>query len=148
MIRGGDGSHWDGCEGVHWDCKIERLETRIAELEQRLEGGKSAARQVGEYWVERLREEEARADLHAILNRKVADALGLSFGSDWAQLPKLVSALRAENERLRGFVAKLITKCEMPKNRDYHTMFQMCTMLDAIRIEALRVLHSEEDGNK
>ena len=19
---GGDGSHWDGCEDVHWDCKI------------------------------------------------------------------------------------------------------------------------------
>jgi len=68
-----------------------------------------SAREVGEYWVERLRQEEARADLHATLNRKVADALGLSFGSDWACLPKLVTSLRAENERLRGFVGHIMT---------------------------------------
>jgi hypothetical protein len=33
MTRGGDGSHWDGCESVHWDCKISKLEARVAELE-------------------------------------------------------------------------------------------------------------------
>jgi hypothetical protein len=32
MIRGGDGSHWPGCESVHWDCKIAMLEKRIADL--------------------------------------------------------------------------------------------------------------------
>jgi len=39
-IKGGDGSHWVGCEETHWDCKIARLEkentrlqARIAELE-------------------------------------------------------------------------------------------------------------------
>ena len=34
--KGGDGSHWDGCEEVHWDCRIAQLEAelaRIAELE-------------------------------------------------------------------------------------------------------------------
>jgi hypothetical protein len=24
--RGGDGSHWEGCEETHWDCKIVHLE--------------------------------------------------------------------------------------------------------------------------
>ena len=33
MIRGGNGAHWDGCENVHWDCKIAKLEARVAELE-------------------------------------------------------------------------------------------------------------------
>jgi len=31
--QGGNGSHWDGCEDVHWDCKIVALTARIAELE-------------------------------------------------------------------------------------------------------------------
>lgn len=30
---GGDGSHWDGCENVHWDCALVRLTARVAELE-------------------------------------------------------------------------------------------------------------------
>lgn len=30
--KGGDGSHWDGCEDVHWDCKIAQLEAEIARL--------------------------------------------------------------------------------------------------------------------
>ena len=33
MTRGGHGAHWDGCENVHWDCRIVRLERRITELE-------------------------------------------------------------------------------------------------------------------
>ena len=32
---GGDGSHWDGCENVHWDCALVHLTARIAELEKR-----------------------------------------------------------------------------------------------------------------
>ena len=28
--KGGDGSHWDGCEDVHWDCKIAQLEADLA----------------------------------------------------------------------------------------------------------------------
>jgi len=31
-IRGGDGSHWEGCEEVHWDCRIAQLETELARL--------------------------------------------------------------------------------------------------------------------
>jgi len=26
LIRGGDGSHWEGCEDAHWDCRIAKLE--------------------------------------------------------------------------------------------------------------------------
>ena len=31
-IRGGDGSHWEGCEEVHWDCRIAQLEKENARL--------------------------------------------------------------------------------------------------------------------
>jgi len=31
-IRGGDGSHWEGCEEVHLDCRIAQLEKEIARL--------------------------------------------------------------------------------------------------------------------
>ena len=31
-IRGGDGSHWEGCEEVHLDCRISQLEKEIARL--------------------------------------------------------------------------------------------------------------------
>ncbi len=30
--KGGDGSHWDGCEEVHLDCRIAQLEKEIARL--------------------------------------------------------------------------------------------------------------------
>lgn len=28
--KGGDGSHWEGCEDVHWDCRIAQLEAKLA----------------------------------------------------------------------------------------------------------------------
>lgn len=31
-IRGGNGSHWEGCEETHWDCRIARLEQENSEL--------------------------------------------------------------------------------------------------------------------
>ena len=34
--KGGDGSHWDGCEDVHWDCRIAQLETEIVRLQEKL----------------------------------------------------------------------------------------------------------------
>ena len=30
--KGGKGSHWEGCEDVHWDCKIAHLEKELARL--------------------------------------------------------------------------------------------------------------------
>lgn len=35
MARGGHGSHWDGCEEVHWDCRIKTLEEEVARLRER-----------------------------------------------------------------------------------------------------------------
>lgn len=32
--KGGDGSHWDGCDEVHWDCKIAKLESELARLRE------------------------------------------------------------------------------------------------------------------
>jgi len=36
-IKGGDGSHWVGCEETHWDCKIARLEKENARLQKEVE---------------------------------------------------------------------------------------------------------------
>ena len=36
-ILGGDGSHWEGCEETHWDCRIARLEQEISELRSEIE---------------------------------------------------------------------------------------------------------------
>jgi len=33
MERGGDGTHWNGCEEVHWDCKIVQLERKLLEAQ-------------------------------------------------------------------------------------------------------------------
>jgi hypothetical protein len=32
-IRGGDGSHWDGCHETHWDCRIRWLESQLVAAE-------------------------------------------------------------------------------------------------------------------
>jgi len=32
--KGGDGSHWEGCEDVHWDCRIAQLEKEIARRDE------------------------------------------------------------------------------------------------------------------
>lgn len=37
MIRGGDGAHWEGCEAMHWDCKIAKLEADNEMLRSRLD---------------------------------------------------------------------------------------------------------------
>ena len=34
MTYGGNGSHWDGCAEVHWDCKIAQLEAELAALRE------------------------------------------------------------------------------------------------------------------
>ena len=36
MTYGGNGSHWEGCAEVHWDCKIAQLEDELARLQERL----------------------------------------------------------------------------------------------------------------
>ena len=43
-IKGGDGSHWVGCEETHWDCKIARLEKENARLQKAVEEAESVIR--------------------------------------------------------------------------------------------------------
>ena len=35
-IRGGQGSHWVGCEEAHYDCKISKLEKENEKLSKQL----------------------------------------------------------------------------------------------------------------
>jgi hypothetical protein len=37
MTYGGNGSHWEGCAEVHWDCKIAQLEAENAALRERVD---------------------------------------------------------------------------------------------------------------
>lgn len=36
MTRDGDGTHWEGCETVHWDCAIMRLEAEVKRLRKEI----------------------------------------------------------------------------------------------------------------
>ena len=36
MTCGGNGSHWDGCVDVHWDCKIAQLEAELTALREQV----------------------------------------------------------------------------------------------------------------
>ena len=40
-IKGGDGTHWVGCEETHWDCKIARLEKENARLQKAVDEAKN-----------------------------------------------------------------------------------------------------------
>jgi hypothetical protein len=55
--------------------------------------------------VKRLREElaaaEARADMHADLGRRTAEALGIPLEEGRADMPEVAARLRAENEALK-----------------------------------------------
>ena len=36
MTYGGNGSHWEGCAEVHWDCKIAQLEVELTALREQV----------------------------------------------------------------------------------------------------------------
>ena len=36
MTYGGNGSHWDGCAEVHWDCKIAQLDAELTALREQV----------------------------------------------------------------------------------------------------------------
>lgn len=59
MTKGGEGSHWDGCEETHYDCKIAKLEAEADVLKIQVGFLETAVKiqgdQTGE--IERLRSE-------------------------------------------------------------------------------------------
>lgn len=106
---------------------------RLAEIARKFEGVLNdnfnpSAKEVGEYWVERLRQEEARADLHATLNRKIADALGLASGDDWSCLPKMVSNIHFENKQ----VHEIKHRAEVAEALVYQLRNMILLLLDQI----------------
>jgi len=85
---------------------IERLQKRVEELEI-YENKNQSAKEVGIYWVQKLREEEARADLHANLNRKIANALGKKINENWSDIPEIVVQLKQRIAELEEALAKI-----------------------------------------
>ena len=52
-IKGGAGSHWEGCEEVHWDCRIAQLETELARRDEIITRLKEDAEKLAENWMDR-----------------------------------------------------------------------------------------------
>jgi hypothetical protein len=77
MARGGHGSHWDGCEEVHWDCRIKMLERQLAEAERR-------AVDAGKVRDELYQVQRKRAAAEAIVDRlpKTADGVPVVPGME------------------------------------------------------------------
>lgn len=58
MTRGGNGSHWEGCESVHWDCKIKKLERENERLRKVIEMLKQKLQTTSDLLVEELLKHE------------------------------------------------------------------------------------------
>ena len=54
MTRGGNGSHWHGCEETHYDCKIAHLERENDELKKVIAGLRLQLKTTTELLVEEL----------------------------------------------------------------------------------------------
>ena len=69
-IKGGDGSHWEGCEETHWDCKIKKLEAENAELRKAVEDAIEFAEEgwsyASDYFKEKWEYEKRLAELKQI----------------------------------------------------------------------------------
>ena len=97
---------------------IEHLQARVNELEV-YENKNQSTKEVARYWVQKLREEEARADLHANLNRKIANALGKKINENWSDMPEIVVQLKQRIEELeaeRRWIPVSEAKPELDKN--------------------------------
>jgi hypothetical protein len=73
MIRGGDGSHWEGCEDVHHDCKIAKLEKENLDLKIKLEEWKTKVEDAAQQ-IEILKEENQRIKEFAMGRGMVSEA--------------------------------------------------------------------------
>ena len=58
-ILGGDGSHWEGCEETHWDCRISRLEAENSELRSEIARLKALLPEIDPLDVDRAQREDA-----------------------------------------------------------------------------------------
>jgi hypothetical protein len=57
-ILGGAGSHWEGCEETHWDCRIAWLEEEITELRSEIERLKAMLPEIDQLDVDRQSRED------------------------------------------------------------------------------------------
>ena len=49
--EGGNGSHWEGCTDVHWDCRIAQLEAELARRDEIIKRLKEDAESLAVYAV-------------------------------------------------------------------------------------------------
>ncbi len=110
-IRGGSGSHWDGCDKVHWDCRIAKLEEEIEmyktadelrriaciSFQAEVEKGNSAIRENCNLRM-RIQELESERDTQRELIGKSAEAI---FG-EYHDMRKENITLRLEAVELGG----------------------------------------------
>jgi len=111
FIRGGSGSHWDGCDQVHWDCRIAKLEEEIEmyktadelrriaciSFQAEVEKGNSAIRENCNLRM-RIQELESERDTQRELIGKSAEAI---FG-EYHDMRKENITLRLELVELGG----------------------------------------------
>jgi molecular chaperone GrpE (heat shock protein) len=76
-IKGGEGSHWEGCEETHSDCKIAKLEKENEQLRIKLKNVKEAVQNYNK----KSNHLYAFRDLHYSLHL----ALGMAYDSGGEQ---------------------------------------------------------------
>ena len=82
--KGGDGSHWEGCEDVHWDCKIAQLEAELAR---------------------RNEERNALADENRMLSERIQRLVDGAKSRD-----EIIARLKEDAERLYVLLSHIVTK--------------------------------------
>jgi uncharacterized small protein (DUF1192 family) len=112
MVKGGDGSHFPGCEESHWDCRIKKLEAENEQLTRQRDAARDGVSELTRmmmYRNELLDEKHAeivklRAEVERLrfICRKIHDWCGtddaanaLPFEPPWYQ--ELYSVLRGDN---------------------------------------------------
>ena len=116
MTYGGNGSHWDGCAEVHWDCKIAQLEADCVISNREL--------LVKQVEITALRAEIARRD--ALIERLIEAAASLRHSTYMTRLPD-VSDSKINNA---GAMEALAKGDEMSEIRDRLWKLALCQSRD------------------